>query len=289
MRLSDEFGLKHIMRAFRWRIGVTWTLVLLETALLALVPLLIGLAIDGLFAGRMDELLLMTGVLVALVVAGVTRRIYDTRAYGSIRVELGSALDRRFPDMPVSSKTARLDMSRELVDFLEEEVPLLLTAIIQIATSLVILSLFHQYLALSALAVTVGMMALYSLFHRRFYRLNAAFNEQTEQQVRTLEKGGARNLFRHLRALRDHEVRLSDTEAVVYGMIFLLQIGFIVFNLWFATQIPGVTVGTIFSIVAYSWEYVEAAIMLPAALQSWSRLDEITRRLNGGPAASKQE
>ncbi len=36
----------------------------------------------------------------------------------------------------------------------------------------------------------------------------------------------------------------------------------------------------IFSIVAYSWEFVEAAIMLPMTMQSLTRLNEITARIN---------
>jgi hypothetical protein len=38
--------------------------------------------------------------------------------------------------------------------------------------------------------------------------------------------------------------------------------------------------GTIFSIVSYSWEFVEAAVTFPMALQGWSRLSEIIQRLN---------
>ena len=60
----------------------------------------------------------------------------------------------------------------------------------------------------------------------------------------------------------------------------MLQIAFIVHNLYVGAQLPGVTAGTIFSIATYSWEYVEAALLLPIALQDWSRLSEITSRLN---------
>jgi hypothetical protein len=46
----------------------------------------------------------------------------------------------------------------------------------------------------------------------------------------------------------------------------------------------GVTRGTIFAIVSYLWEFVEAAVMFPMAFQSWSRLSEIFQRLNGSAA-----
>ena len=41
-----------------------------------------------------------------------------------------------------------------------------------------------------------------------------------------------------------------------------------------------ITAGRIFSIVTYSWEFVESALVLPLTLQSWSRLAEIINRTN---------
>ncbi|MFC3119789.1 hypothetical protein ACFOHS_21805 [Jhaorihella thermophila] len=35
-----------------------------------------------------------------------------------------------------------------------------------------------------------------------------------------------------------------------------------------------------FSIVTYSWDFVEGALILPATLQSLSRLSEVTARIN---------
>lgn len=280
MIFSGDITLPNILRRF-WRpVGVTWALVISENVLLSLIPLLIGFTIDGLLAGRQQELVILAAVLVGLIVIGVLRRIYDTRAYGSIRVALGTTLHRRFPDMQVSAKTARIDMCRELVDFLEQEVPVLLTAVIQIAITLGVLFFFDYRLAVSAIVATLAMGILYMFFHSRFFHLNGALNEQMEAQVRILGERRGRGVIGHLRALRGHEVRLSDTEAIVYGLIFILQIGFIIYNLWLGASMPAVTAGMIFAIVTYSWEYVEAAVMLPAGLQSWSRLSEITGRIN---------
>ncbi|MFT4702310.1 MAG: hypothetical protein ACI90E_002995, partial [Yoonia sp.] len=52
------------------------------------------------------------------------------------------------------------------------------------------------------------------------------------------------------------------------------------FNLWYATANATITSGTIFSIITYSWELVDAALAFPMALQGWSRLSEIMKRIN---------
>ncbi len=280
MLQDKELSLKQLLYSFRAKIGVTWGLVGLENILLALIPLLIGLAIDDLLSGNFTQLFNLAMLMIVLVFVAVGRRLYDTRAYGTIRVELGGELQNRHSELPVSARNARLNMSRELVDFLEEQVPEILTALIQIVVAFFVLLFFHLNLAMSALSVTVAMIVLYSFVHNRFYRLNASLNEQMETQVQVLEKKSLKDVLTHLLSLRKWEVKLSDTEALMYGAIFILVIFFIVYNLWFGTSLADVTTGSIYSIVSYSWTYVEAAIVLPFTLQSLTRLSEITERIN---------
>ena len=269
-----------LLGTFRRPILVTWTMTLCETALTALIPLFIGFAIDGLLSGDTTALLQLAAVLAGLILVAVLRRVYDTRAYGTIRVEVGRAQVDRSVGMPVSTLNARLGMGRELVDFLERDLPEVMDSAVQLAVSLIVLYVFHPVLSYAALGAAVLMIALYGLSHGRFYRLNADHNHQTEQQVRLLEARRSEGVLSHLNKLRRIEVKLSDTEATVYGAIFTVLLGFMVFNLWFATTNIETTAGTIFSIVSYSWEFVDSALVLPVTLQGWSRLSEITKRIN---------
>lgn len=270
-----------LLKKFLRPISLTWLLTLCETALMALIPLFIGFAIDGLLENDPSDLLNLAAVLAGLISISVVRRVYDTRVYGTIRVALGKELVGRSGGIPVSSQNARLDMGRELVDFLEDEVPSLMNSLVQLVVSLIILFSFHPVLSYAALGAAVLMLLTYGLFHRRFFRLNADLNHQTEQQVSILETRSSNGILAHLMKLRRIEIRLSDTEAYVYGAIFLVLMGFIIFNLWFAAANIETTVGTIFSIISYSWEFVESALILPITLQGWSRLSEIMQRIKG--------
>lgn len=269
-----------LIHVFRGRICLTWMMILFETGLMALIPLFIGFAIDGLLAGNTLELFHLAGLMAVLIAAAVLRRIYDTRAYGTIRVELGKAQAARSHDVPISTLNARLGMGRELVDFLEETLPAAMAASVQLVISVIVLYAFSPMLALAGGMAALGMAAIYAMFHHRFYSLNGALNQQTERQVWILQKRKSTPTVAHLLRLRRLEVRLSDTEAVLYGVIFVVLMGLLLFNLWFATIKLNNTVGEIFSIITYSWEFVESALALPITLQSWSRLSEIMRRLN---------
>lgn len=270
-----------LFRTFPRAVAFTWILTLGETALMALIPLLIGFAIDDLLAGGTTALFQLAGALAGLVALGVLRRLYDTRVYSRIRVRLGEALASRSADVPVSSLTARLGMSRELVAFLEEQAPAVMTSAAQLVISLVVLYTFHPALSGGALVSAVAMLALYGCFHRRFFRLYREYNQESEQQVALLERRAPEGILGHLQRLRSAEVRISDSESILYGGIFTVLLGFIVYNLWFAATNLEATVGSIFSIVTYSWEFVESALVMPATLQGWSRLSEIEARING--------
>ena len=269
-----------LFRHNRWPVAFTWLLVLLENTLLALIPLFIGRAIDALLAQEPGALWEIGTVMAALILIASGRRAYDTRCYGTMRVRFGAEVVRRIVGLPVSQVNARLDMSREMVDFLEAHVPELLTAVVQLVVSIVILWSFDSRLGIAALTVVTALAVLYALFHGRFYRLNGDLNSQTEQQVAVLERREPSSLLAHLKRLRQCEVRLSDTEVLLYAGIFGGMFAFILTNLWLASTIPAVTAGTIFAILSYSWELVESGIVLPVVLQQWSRLSEIRERLN---------
>ena len=95
MLTNHKLNLQAILKTFKYQIGVTWALVALENTLLALIPLLIGLAIDDLLEGQFNELTSLGVVMVLLTIVAVIRRIYDTRTYGTIRVELGNEVSKR--------------------------------------------------------------------------------------------------------------------------------------------------------------------------------------------------
>ncbi len=92
-----------LFRVFRQRIALTWVISLAETGLLALIPLFIGFAIDDLLEGRSTSFWQLAGFTALLIGLAVIWRVYDTRVYGAIRVELVKAQVSRSDGMEVST------------------------------------------------------------------------------------------------------------------------------------------------------------------------------------------
>lgn len=280
INLETQLSIPTLLKAFKWRVSFTWLLIIIETTFFAAMPLLIGWSIDGLLNDDWTSFQHLIAVLAALLTVAIGRRAYDTRAYGSMRVELGKAQVARSPNERISVLNARVLMGRELVDFLEESAPQAMTALVQVIAAIVILLSFHGTLALSTGGAAVVMLILYALFAKRFFDVNSALNEQTEAQVSAIESRDIKTIAAHFTGLRRQEVRLSDTESVVYGLIFFVLLSLLAFNLWFGASQIGASAGEIFAIVTYSLEFLQSAVALPYALQRLTRLKEITQRIN---------
>lgn len=280
MLFDQKLSLGSLIRIFWRQIAITWGLTLLETALLAALPLLIGFSIDGLLNGDSTPFFWLISSMGVLLVLAIGRRVYDTRAYGSMRVELGDALVQRRKGESVSAINARLEMGRELVDFLEQEAPSVMSATVLVVMAIAVLYSFSEIFAASAVSATIAVLLIYGTAGNRFFNLNCDLNQQVEKQVGVLQDGAKAAIRSHLLSLRRHEVRLSDTEAMVYGLIFAVLLSMLSFNLWYAAAQTTASSGQIFSIVTYSYEFLESAVVLPAALQSLTRLSEITQRIN---------
>ncbi|MDK1285965.1 ABC transporter six-transmembrane domain-containing protein [Pseudoalteromonas umbrosa] len=280
MSNQNSISLFSVVRLSPIKVALTWLMVIAENILLILLPLLIGYAIDGVLSKDFQPLVVFAACLFGLVVVSVIRRLYDTRVYGNIRVKLAETVAHNLRGADISAKNARLVMSRELVDFLENDLPALMTAGIQLVSIVIILATFHSYFALSVLAASCAMLMVYGFCHGTFKRLNGKLNDQTEQQVHILSHKPFAALSAHLEKLKKHEIALSDTEALVYGLIFSLLFVSVLGNLWLVNMLPNPSTGDVFSILTYSLEFVDTAIMLPVTLQVLSRLDEITQRLN---------
>jgi ABC-type bacteriocin/lantibiotic exporter with double-glycine peptidase domain len=286
MSVITKLSLSGLIAAFKGPVAVTWGLLLFENALIALIPLLIGLAIDDLLSQGTQALLMLGIAMGSLIVLAVARRMYDTRAYGNIKVELGKEVEFRQQGLPVSVRHTRHGLAAELVDFLEEQVPMLFSSGIQIIVSAIVLASIHAMLGWAALALVLAMVLCYCVGHKYFFDFNRGLNSQMEQQVALLSadkhtQGDLHKGFhRHLRKLKRWQVKLSDVEALVYGAIFGFITIFICHNLLVSASLVDISAGQLFIIISYSWEFAEAAVALPVGLQGWTRLREISSRLN---------
>lgn len=270
--------MRALLRRFAGRFALTLSLVMLEAAGWTLFPLVIGRAIDSVLTGSVRGLYEFAALGIGTMGIGIARRFLDSRAYARVFRRLGEELVIEDSVSGISTKTARLRMLQELVEFFEHQVPGLITGVIGLGGTLLILSALNQPVFVGCLGVTAVSLVLYALTGKLTTRYNAGLNDEHERQVDAVESGETGRVAGHLRALMRWNIKLSDLEAVNFGVVWIFLMGLLVFSIGSAAE-QTLGYGTVFAVVMYVFQFTESVIVLPLYYQQWLRLREISGRL----------
>ena len=120
-----------------------------------------------------------------------------------------------------SAVSARVALSRELVDFFENHLPTLITAAVSMAGAVLMLLIIEPWPGAAALAV----MAVFALLVPRFAaandRLYFRLNNRLEHDVGQIERARRHHLNRHYGLISRLRIRISNREAAGYLLIGL--------------------------------------------------------------------
>jgi ABC-type multidrug transport system fused ATPase/permease subunit len=272
------------IRPFRWKIGLTYALTLIEDLLELSYPWATGLAINGLLD---HDYRLALPIVVAWAVRsaiGLFRQMYDTRVYTRIynAIVEETILRQRRAGFKSTQVAARSAMSRDFVTFFEKDVPVVVTAIIGILGSAAILFWYDLFIGGLTALLFIPAYLVNRVYIRVTLRLNEGLNNQLEQEVQAIERAEPEPIREHFAKLRSWRIRLSDAEAYNWTLIEVLSIGVFVAVLVRATYLPDTDTGDIFAILVYVWRLMENLDHVPQILQQLTRLQDIRKRIGAG-------
>jgi ABC-type multidrug transport system fused ATPase/permease subunit len=265
----------------RFKLGLTYGLSLSEQLLALLMPLAIGEAINGLLGHDYWPLGLFIGLWLVLAVMTAGRKMYDTRVFMGIYVAVVTQVikQQRAVGTPTSKLVARSMLIREVVDFLERDIPDIFAMVITFIGSLVMLFLFDWHVASAALLLLIPVLLLNGWLWKPINRLNRSINNNLERQARIINQGSLLRLGQHFNFMRFLRVNTSDIEARTWMLIELFVVAATIYVFVYTAQTPGIEAGTIFSIVTYFWNFQGSLDRLPILMQSVSRVKDILRRI----------
>src|SRR5215213_1290875 len=152
----------------RWRLALTYALTLLENALDVLYPFLTGRAIDAVLARRWAGVAPLLAAWTLHLGVGLFRHVYDTRVFTMVYADLAAGLveRQRGQGADAAHLAARVALSREVVDFLQAEVPSVSASLVHFAGAVAMLCVLSPWVG----ALAVVALAPVLLLTRRFGR-----------------------------------------------------------------------------------------------------------------------
>lgn len=278
----NNVTLSSIFSQFKWRISFTFSLVIIESLLDILFPLLIGVAINDLLDNELRGLYYLAGLGGATLIIGSARRFYDTRIYSSIyrKVAVDLVQKELNKGSSVSKISARSDLMTEFVDFLEESMPAVIGAIIGLVGVVIIIATLNLNVFFACMGLLVLVSVVYLVTGSLNFRLNKGFNDQLEKQVQAIESKNIGLIGKHFKRLMMWNIRLSDLETVNYFLIWIAVILLLAYTPLTIIESGVVKYGLVFAVLMYVFDYIEKLVTMPLFIQQLIRLKEISVRFD---------
>jgi ABC-type multidrug transport system fused ATPase/permease subunit len=274
--------LKNLMNKHRSQLVLTYILFSLEMLGGLLRPLFLGMAINDLFKGSYQGLIVLSAVHFATLVIGTLRHMYDTRTYSAIYVSLVTKfLSRRTYKADVSKLSAHSTLAREFVDFLEFDLVYVIEAVYNLLGSLVLMFFYDASVVLLCLAVLLPVTFISYKYGKRMKRLNRLKNDELEQQVDVISSFDRKKVQTHYNNLRSWQIKISNQEAWNFGfMEFLVMIVLgVSLLLTYKTSGAAIRAGNVVGIFFYVSNFAKGLETIPYMVQRLTSLTDITRRI----------
>lgn len=275
--------LKSIYQQHKWRLGLTYLLFTLEMSGALLRPFFLGKAVDGLIYGNNLGLYQLIAIHLIWVVIGMIRQRFDTRTYSTIYSDLVTQmLLKRKKKTDVSKLSAHSTLSREFVDFLEFDLVYVFEAVFNILGSLVMLCFYDIKVVGICMAILIPVSIISLFYGKKMKKLTMGKNDELEKQVDIISTQNPLAIKRHYAKLRFWQIKISDQEAINFGLMEIMVIIVIGCSLYvtsWITHTEEVAAGSLIGIYNYILKFVSGIDTIPYTVQKLSNLSDITQRI----------
>jgi ABC-type multidrug transport system fused ATPase/permease subunit len=271
-----------LIKEYRLKLFLTYSLFSLEMLGALLRPFFLGLAINDLIKGGYHGLIILSIIHLCWLIIGTIRHMYDTRTFTSIYTSMvTSFLSKRKLHADVSMLSAHSTLSRELVDFLEADLPYIIEAFYNIVGSLVLLYFYESNIVLICFAILIPVGIISFFYGKKMSSLTQMKNDELEKQVSVIAIGNKESIYRHYNKLRSIQIKISDKEAWNFGMIEILVLFVIGCSLIVSSKLFGTILlaGNIVGIYNYILKFVSGLDTIPYTVQRFSLLKDIIKRI----------
>lgn len=272
-----------IFKQHKWRLLTTYVLFALEMLGTLTRPYYFALAADGLIVGDNKGLLKLIGIHFAYIIVGFIRHRYDTRTYTAIYNSIvAKVLFNKQNNFNISKLSAHSTLAREFTDFLEYDLVYVVEAAFNLIGSLFFLFHYDKKVALICLTILLPVFSISYFYGKKVNALTQRRNDELEKQVDTIATKNKTIISHHYKMLRFWQIKISDREAINFGIMELLVLLVMATSLyvtsWF-THTVEIAAGTLIGIYFYVQKFTSGLDTIPYTVQRLSNLRDISKRM----------
>jgi len=274
-----------IARAHQAQLLTTYALTAAANLAGQLYPLATAVAISGVLEGDYRQIGWLLACHVATMSLDVSARLYDTRVFVRVYTRLACEVVQHARAQGIDSSViaGRAALSREFIDFLEQDLPGIASAVIGLLVAVAVLIGMDPVIGFACLLLFAPLAAISRRLSMRSLAMTRRLNDRMEREIAVLREARLEVVRRHFDVLGKWRVRLSDAEARAFGLMEVCVIVPVAAALMRLSQSEAVQAGdvyAVFSYIWYIWRFVVGLDQVPPTVQRIAKLRDLTRRIS---------
>ena len=259
-------------------VWIYFFMLITELSILA-TPFLLGKSIDGLINGNWSWLIFLGLSYFISNFFNYKRMVYDTKVYTKIYNSIVFRFLKK-NNFDVSTKMARTDMAHQIVGVLEGYVHYYIATVVTILGSI---GFIYSENWRVGLLVTLGFILILIavlVYYKKIKQAIKVRNNQYEKKGEALEKGYLESIsfFNRRRKLEIFESTLQGKNWFLIGSIKNLFLFLSIILL--VTTTKNITIGSVVTVYSYVNNFMISLLSVPVAVEMFSRLSDILKRIN---------
>lgn len=262
-------NLKNISKNNKKPLLLVGGFVLLENLLLLSYPLFGSFAVNAMLQGQLWSSLSYALLVMVIWSVGSARRVVDTRVFARLYANMAVPIiiTQRQQGMDTSTIAARVALSRKFVDFFEQHLPILITAVFSVIGSVFMLLVLEFWSGVVACVILLFFIFFTPKYTKMNDKLYLKLNNRLEKEVEVIDKSDLNGLKRHYNLLSDLPILLSNREALSYLLVGVsMTVLFGVSIVQMATT-KDVQAGHIYAVMTYLWTFATSLDNMPHLLE----------------------
>jgi ABC-type bacteriocin/lantibiotic exporter with double-glycine peptidase domain len=270
--------IKQIIVQYKRKLVFTYALVVIEKLGELSIPFFLGQSIDGLASHSYIPIILLASVYLTWVMIGTIRHRYDTKTYTTIYNQVVNKIVDNNPQQNTSKISAHINLTREIVDFMEFDMVYISTAVISIFVSMVMIFSYNVNIALLCLILIIPVSIISKKYGRNMASLNKKKNSELERQVDVISTKNKQDTKRHFDMLRLIQINISNKEATNYWQLQLVSLVILIGSLLIMSR-GSLQIGVLVAMWSYLLNFINALEIVPYTIQKWTNLKDIISRI----------
>ena len=150
---------------------------------------------------------------------------------------------------------------------------------IAIGGAVIGLAFFDYRIALACTGILLPLFFIRRLYGGKVLALQTEVHDRLETAFERLQGRDPEEVRAYYMEVAKPQQRIANWGAASFGLMRLVLLGVFLAVLFVAIDLDDFSTGELYSIVAYLWTFVTASEYLPELLESWTEVQDLSRRL----------